>query len=176
MKRVSSLNTLVGGVPGALPVVMGYTAVQNHLSVDAWLLFFIMFIWQIPHFLAIATMYRDDYARGGFKMLPGVDSKLSGQQMLLYTLALIPISVTPCLIHNVRPESISSPRLRLRVGHFVYYAISGGSARGHAAEARKLFFASIIYLPILFFDPHDRQNLNAMAGVFFGMGDRRRMR
>jgi protoheme IX farnesyltransferase len=141
------LNTIVGGVPGALPVVMGYTAVQNHLSVDAWLLFLIMFIWQMPHFLAIATMYRDDYARGGFKMLPGIDAKLSGEQMLLYTMVLIPMSITPCL---VRMAGLIYFFAALILGiMFLYYAIPV-ARNGERSDARKLFFASIIYLPVLF--------------------------
>jgi protoheme IX farnesyltransferase len=147
MKRVSSLNTIVGGVPGALPVVMGYTAVQNHLSIDAWLLFLIMFVWQMPHFLAIATMYRDDYARGGFKMLPGIDAKLSGQQMVLYTLALIPISIAPCLIHMAGLVYFFAALILGLM--FLYYAIPV-ARNGERSDARKLFFASIIYLPVLF--------------------------
>lgn len=147
MKRVSSLNTLVGGIPGALPAVMGFTAVQNRLSVDAWLIFFIMFIWQMPHFLAIATLYKDDYARGGFKMLPGVDAKLSGQQMLLYTMALIPVSIAPCLL---RMSGLVYFFAAIIMGvAFLYYAIPV-ARNGQRTDARRLFFASIIYLPILF--------------------------
>ncbi|HEY1686510.1 MAG TPA: heme o synthase [Tepidisphaeraceae bacterium] len=147
LKRVSSLNTLVGGIPGALPAVMGFTAVQNHLSIQAWLVFLIMFVWQMPHFLAIATMYKDDYERGGFKMLPGVDPQLSGQQMLLYTMALIPISIAPCI---VRMSGLVYFVAALVMGlAFLYYAIPVART-GSRTEARRLFFASIIYLPILF--------------------------
>lgn len=147
MKRVSSLNTLVGGVPGALPVVMGFTAVTNHVSPEAWVLFFIMFIWQMPHFLAIATLYRDDYALGGFKMLPGIDPGLSGRQMLLYAGALIPVSIAPCLIHMSGLVYLFTAVILGLI--FLYYAFAAATVSTRA-NARKLFFASIIYLPLLF--------------------------
>jgi protoheme IX farnesyltransferase len=106
-----------------------------------------MFVWQMPHFLAIATMYRQDYQRGGFKMLPVVDPQLSGRQMLLYTLALIPVSIAPCLIHMAGPVYFVAA-LALGVS-FLYYAIPAARTGGRT-EARRLFFASIIYLPLLF--------------------------
>src|SRR5215207_1337851 len=91
LKRWTTLCTVVGAVPGAIPPMMGWTAATDSLSPEAWALFGILFFWQMPHFLAIAILYRDDYARGGFKMLPVVDDDLfvTGRQTVLYAAALI---------------------------------------------------------------------------------------
>src|SRR5690606_14301605 len=90
-KRSSSLNTLVGAVPGAIPTVMGWTAGTGALAPEAVALFTILFIWQMPHFLAIAILYREDYRAGGFKMLPVIDRDLGFTcgQIMLYTLTLV---------------------------------------------------------------------------------------
>src|SRR3990167_1983382 len=100
MKRISWLNTTIGAIPGALPPVGGWAAASGNLESGAWALFLIMFIWQHPHFYAIAWMFRDDYRRGGFKMLPVVDP--SGQktflQIILFALILIPVSGLPSVI------------------------------------------------------------------------------
>jgi protoheme IX farnesyltransferase len=95
LKRVSSINTLVGAVPGAIPPMMGVTAAVGALTAEAWALFLILFIWQMPHFLAIAILYRDDYAAGGFRMLPVVDPDLvsTGRQIVLYGIAMVPVSL-----------------------------------------------------------------------------------
>ena len=92
LKRVTTLNTVIGAIPGAIPPVMGFTAVHNALSPDAIALFAILFFWQMPHFLAIAMLYKRDYALAGFKMLPCVDEDLeiTGRQIILYAIALIP--------------------------------------------------------------------------------------
>jgi protoheme IX farnesyltransferase len=97
LKRLTPLNTLVGAVPGALPPLIGWTAVRGSLGLEALGLFLIVFFWQVPHFLAIAWIYRDDYARGGFRMLPVIDrdGALTGQNMVLYALALVPASLVP---------------------------------------------------------------------------------
>jgi protoheme IX farnesyltransferase len=97
LKRRTSLNTVVGAVPGALPPVLGWTAVRGTLELEAWTLFLIVFLWQFPHFLAIAWLYRDDYARAGLKMLPNVDGegRLTARQMIVYSLALVPVSLLP---------------------------------------------------------------------------------
>ncbi|HZZ81794.1 MAG TPA: heme o synthase, partial [Gemmataceae bacterium] len=97
LKRKTTLNTLIGAVPGALPPVIGWTAMTGTLDSLAVVLFLIVFFWQVPHFLAIAWMYREDYARGGFKMLPALDTDggATARQMLLYSIALLPISLLP---------------------------------------------------------------------------------
>ncbi len=97
LKRVTTLNTVIGAVPGAIPPLMGFTAVDNALSPAALSLFAVLFIWQMPHFLAIAILYKRDYALAGFKMLPVVDEDLSvtGRQIVLYSVALVPVSLMP---------------------------------------------------------------------------------
>src|SRR5204862_3237621 len=100
LKRVTSLNTLIGAVHGALPPVIGWAAVRGSVGPEGVALFLILFIWQVPHFLAIAWIYRDDYARAGLCMLPVLDREggMSGRQMVCYCLALIPASLTPAAL------------------------------------------------------------------------------
>ncbi|MCS7032455.1 MAG: heme o synthase [Phycisphaerae bacterium] len=148
LKRLSSLNTLIGAIPGAIPPLMGFTAVDNALSPGAWLLFAVLFLWQMPHFLAIAMLYRDDYAAAGFKMLPVVDQtgSATGRMVVLYILALIPVTLL------VVPLRITSPAYLLAAlslgAVFLWYGCKLWRSRDRA-DARKLFYASIIYLPLL---------------------------
>src|SRR5450432_1366995 len=97
LKRVTWANTLVGAIPGALPPLMGWTAARGELSGEGWALFAILAFWQLPHFFAIAWMYRDEYAKAGFKMLPGIDpdGKRTGQQTVRHTFALLAVSLFP---------------------------------------------------------------------------------
>ena len=146
MKRWTTLCTVVGAVPGAIPPMMGWTAATDSLSPQAWALFGLLFFWQMPHFLAIAVLYRDDYARGGFKMLPVVDEDLlvTGRQMVLYGTALVPVSLLPVA-------------LRMAGGVYLLAAVALGAAflgfgiqcavRKRRSDARRLFLASILYLP-----------------------------
>ncbi|HEX2972593.1 MAG TPA: heme o synthase, partial [Tepidisphaeraceae bacterium] len=101
MKRHTSLCTVIGAIPGAIPPVMGWTAVHNALSPEAVTLFIVLFLWQIPHFLAIAILYRDDYAAAGFKMLPVVDHDMAAtsRQIVLYSVSLIPATLLPAALH-----------------------------------------------------------------------------
>ncbi len=100
LKPVTTLNTVVGAIPGALPPVIGWVAATGRLGIEAWTLFLILFLWQFPHFLAIAWIYRVDYGRAGFKMLSVFDptGKITAHQSLLYALALIPVSLLPAII------------------------------------------------------------------------------
>ena len=100
MKRRSSLSTIVGAVPGAIPVLMGWSAARGELDLEAWVLFVLLFLWQLPHFLAIAWMYRADYERAGFRMLPNEDPSgaMMARQVVGYTLALIPVSLAPAML------------------------------------------------------------------------------
>jgi protoheme IX farnesyltransferase len=148
MKRLTPSCTLVGAVPGAIPPVMGWTAVRGELSPEAMVLFIILFLWQMPHFLAIATLYRDDYRRGGFKMLPVVEPDLrsTGRQMVLYAAALLPASLMPMALGMVGPLYAG---LALILGlAFLGFALAC-SASGARNDARRLFLASILYLPLL---------------------------
>jgi len=100
LKTRSSLSTVVGAFPGAVPPLIGWTAATGTLSIEGWVLFAILFLWQFPHFLAIAWMYREDYSRAGILMLPVVepDGIVTAQQIVLYTLMLIPVSLLPTVL------------------------------------------------------------------------------
>jgi protoheme IX farnesyltransferase len=148
LKRVTTLNTVLGAVPGAIPPVMGFTAVHHAFSPGAIAVFAILFIWQMPHFLAIAILYRKDYALAGFKMLPVVDEELSvtSRQIILYAVALIPVSLMPTYVGIAGPAYFG---VALMLGlAFLSFAASCAISKTRV-DARKLFFASIIYLPAL---------------------------
>src|SRR6202158_4506025 len=100
LKTRTSLSTMVGAFPGAVPPLIGWTAARGNLSVEAWVLFAILFLWQFPHFLAIAWMYREDYGRAGILMLPVVEpeGRVTGQQIVVYTVLLLPVSLLPTLL------------------------------------------------------------------------------
>jgi protoheme IX farnesyltransferase len=146
LKRVTTLSTLIGAVPGALPPVIGWTAVRGELDFGACALFLIVFVWQIPHFLAIAWMYRDDYARAGLPMLTVGDRKgrRTAQQMLLYGLALVPVSLTPVQIGLAGPTYAVGAGL---LAAYFLWPIARFQRDRSAAVARRVLRASLIYLP-----------------------------
>jgi protoheme IX farnesyltransferase len=148
LKRRTTLNTVVGAIPGAIPPVMGWTAITGSVAPPALALFAILFIWQIPHFLAIAVLYREDYRKGGFRMLPVVDAtgRMTGRQILFYAAALIPATLAPVILHIAGPIYLASALL-LGLG-LMYFAAKAALGRTRL-DARRLFLASIIYLPIL---------------------------
>ncbi len=148
LKRISTTNTLVGAIPGALPPLIGWAAARNDLSWPAWTLFAILFCWQMPHFFAIAWMYREDYARAGFRMLSGADLKgaRSGRQSVLFAALVTVASIAPALLGLTSSRYIA---LELLLGAaFTALAIRFYLQRSIDA-ARLLFFGSIIYLPAL---------------------------
>ena len=148
LKRRSSLSTLVGAVPGAIPPMMGCTAATGDLGALAWTLFGILFLWQMPHFLAIAWLYREDYARGGFPMLPVGD--LRGQrtwrQMVFYAAALVPVSLVPSVLGFTDLLYLVGAFLG-GVG-FLWASIEFGRAP-NVRSARRLLLASVAYLPVV---------------------------
>jgi len=148
LKRVTWLNTAIGAVPGALPPLMGWTAARGELSSEGWVLFAILAFWQMPHFFAIAWIYRDEYAKAGFKMLPVVDPDglRTGQQAVSHTLALLIVSLCPFLF-KMAGACYLTGALILGVG-YLWCAIQF-SRQLTLARARQLFLASIIYLPLL---------------------------
>jgi heme o synthase len=148
LKRRTTLNTLVGAVPGALPPVIGWTAVRGTLDADAFTLFAIMFLWQVPHFLAIAWIHREDYRRAGLRMLPTVDpdGRISGRQMLAYTAALVPISLMPMAVGHAGLVYLAGA-LVLGIGFLGFTAAF--LARRTVDRARGVVRASLVYLPIL---------------------------
>jgi protoheme IX farnesyltransferase len=149
MKRVTWLNTAIGAVPGALPPLMGWTAARDAVSAEGWVLFAILCFWQLPHFLAIAWIYREEYAKAGFVMLPLVDAEgfRTGRQAVSHALGLLPVSLFPFLLHLAGPVYLVSA-LMLGLG-YLGCAVKF-SRQLTLASARLLFLASILYLPLLF--------------------------
>ncbi len=148
LKRVTWLNTAVGAVPGALPPLMGWTAARGELTGEGWALFAILFFWQIPHFLAIAWMYREEYEKAGFVMLPSVDpdGSRTGRQAVSHTLGLLTVSLLPFLF-RITGTIYLAGALVLGTA-FVFYAVQF-SRDLTRPRARQLFFLSIVYLPLL---------------------------
>jgi protoheme IX farnesyltransferase len=148
LKKRSSLGTVIGAIPGALPPIIGWAAVANELPLKAWTLFGIMFLWQLPHFLAIAWMYRDDYARAGFPMLPVIepDGRSTGRQAVVYAAALVPLSLAPTLLH-MAGDVYFAGALVLGLA-FLWLTFRFARSRD-VKDARKVFFGSILYLPVL---------------------------
>ncbi len=148
LKRKTTLNTAIGAIPGALPPLMGWTASRGDLSIEGWALFAILFFWQLPHFLAIAWMYREDYARGGFVMLPSVDrdGSRTGRSAVSHTLGLLPVSFSPFIFH-VSGALYFFGALTLGLV-FLWFALRFAKQMDRLS-ARRLFFASILYLPLL---------------------------
>ena len=146
MKRVSSLSTVVGAAPGAMPPVMGWAAVTGELGPGAWALFGILFFWQLPHFLAIAWMYRSDYAAAGFPMLPVVepDGASTARQSILWSAALIPLSLLPSAL-GLTGAVYAVGAVALGLGYLAASITFGRDRTGLAG--RRLLLVSVVYLP-----------------------------
>jgi len=148
LKRRTSLATLVGAIPGALPPVIGWAAATGDISLPALVLFGIVFFWQMPHFLAIAWMFRDDYARAGIPLLPVLepDGRRTGQQALIYTAALWPLSLLPAVLGLGGPVYLAIAT----VLGVLFITLAARFARERSMRtARTLFVFSITYLPLL---------------------------
>src|SRR4029450_562185 len=148
LKTRTSLSTLIGAIPGALPPVIGWAAATDSITLPALVLFGIVFFWQMPHFLAIAWMYRDDYARAGIPLLPVLepDGRRTAHQALLYAAALWPVSLLPALVGLAgAPYSIVATCLGFI---FIGLAVRFARDRSHT-NARRLFLFSLVYLTLL---------------------------
>lgn len=148
LKRRTTLNTLVGALPGALPPVIGWTAATGSIDAGAAALFVLLFLWQVPHFLAIAWIYREDYAGAGLRVLPVFDKTgaATALQMILYCLALVPASMAPLLLHQAGwMYAVGAILLGIA---FLCSALAFQSRRSDAS-ARWVLRASLIYLPVL---------------------------
>ncbi len=148
LKPWTTLNTAIGAIPGALPPVIGWAAATETLGIEAFSLFLIVFLWQFPHFLAIAWIYREDYARGGLKMLPGADPQgaLTGRQATIYALALIPAGLLPATIGLAGPVYFVGA---LVLG-LLYLAAAIQFWTGVSeSTARRLLRMSFCYLPLV---------------------------
>ncbi len=148
LKRVSWMNTLVGAIPGALPPLMGWTAARNELSGEGWTLFAILAFWQIPHFMAIAWLYREEYAKAGFVMLPNVDADGSrtAQYAVVNTVALFLAGLCPFLL---KMNGAAYLAVAIVLGGAYLWCAVRFARQLTIVRARQLFLASIIYLPLL---------------------------
>jgi protoheme IX farnesyltransferase len=148
LKRRSSLSTIVGAIPGALPPVIGWAAARGTVEPGAFVLFAILFLWQIPHFLAIAWIYREDYERGGLPMLPVLDpeGRLTGRQVVANSLALTLVSLTPTAAGIA---GTLYPVIAALLGLALTLVAARAAVLRTPAAARALFLASVAYLPLL---------------------------
>ena len=149
LKTRSTLSTAVGAFPGAMPPLIGWTAARGEIDVAAWVLFAILFLWQFPHFLAIAWMYREDYGRAGIRMLPVVEpeGRVTGQQIIAYSLMLVPVSLLPTVLGiSGRFYFVTALALGLL---FLASGIRVALSKSNQ-HARQLLLASVFYLPLLF--------------------------
>ena len=149
LKTRTSLSTFVGAFPGAVPPLIGWASARGTVGVEAWVLFAILFLWQFPHFLAIAWMYREDYTRAGILMLPVVepDGRVTGQQIVLYTVMLLPVSLLPTLLGTAGKIYFVGAIILGLV--FLCFSLRAAFSKSRQA-ARQLLLASVIYLPLLF--------------------------
>jgi len=148
LKRVTSLATIIGAVPGALPPVIGWAASRGSVGLEAWVLFAIVFVWQMPHVLAVSWLYREDYARGGIRVLPVEDpnGRSTAFQMVNYAAALVPVSLMPTVV-GIAGRTYLAGAIVLSIA---LLAMTIRFARNRTPEgARRLFAASLVYLPVL---------------------------
>jgi len=149
LKRRTPWCTLAGAFPGAMPVLIGYVAATGKLDSEAWQLYAILFLWQFPHFMAIAWMYREDYARAGYEVLPpGTEkARFMGWQSVLPALALVSVAFAPMALRHANPVFVTGTLL-LSLG-FLYFAARLALVRSNQS-ARRLLLVSILYLPLTF--------------------------
>jgi protoheme IX farnesyltransferase len=149
LKQRSPHSTTIGAIPGAMPPLIGYAAASGTLTWDAWILFAILFVWQFPHFYAIAWMYREDYERAGIRMLPVVepDGESTARRILLYSLILIPISMVPKFLSMTGNLYLVGA---VALGLLFLYAAVRVSFDRSRLQARRVLLASVIYLPVLY--------------------------
>lgn len=149
LKTRTTLSTAIGAFPGAMPPLIGWAAARGEIDIAAWVLFAILFLWQFPHFLAIAWMYREDYGRAGIRMLPVVepDGRVTGQQIITYALMLVPVSLLPAILGiSGRIYLVAALVLGLL---FLASSIRAAISKSNQ-HARQLLLASVLYLPLLF--------------------------
>ncbi len=149
LKTRTTASTAIGAIPGAMPPLMGWTAASNEITLGAWGLFLMLFLWQFPHFLAIATMYKEQYAKAGIKMLPVVDKdgKFTALQIIVFTILLIPVSLAPFFIGISGIYYLIGATL---LGGWLFY-VSVQTARAKSKEtSRRLLLTSVLYLPVIY--------------------------
>jgi protoheme IX farnesyltransferase len=146
---VSPVSTTIGAIPGAMPPLIGYAAASGHLNFEAGILFAILFLWQFPHFYAIAWMYREDYARAGIRMLPVVSPNLdsTARRIVWFSMALVPMSLAPRFFSMTGNIYLFGASV---LGTVVLYAGFRAANNHSLVHARHVLLASILYLPLLY--------------------------
>ena len=149
LKTRTSVSTAIGAIPGALPPLMGWTAAANEVSIEAWALFATQFLWQFPHFLAIAWLYREQYAKAGILMLPVVEpaGNITARQIVMFTIMLVPVSLAPFFFHFAGLYFLVGASI---LGIWFLWASVQAAIAKSDEKARRLLMVSVIYLPILF--------------------------
>ncbi len=149
LKTRTSASTAIGAIPGAMPPLMGWTAASNEITLGAWVLFVLLFLWQFPHFLAIAWMYREQYAKAGIKMLPAMeaDGRITVRQIVIFTVMMVPVSLAPFFLGSASIVFLIGASI-LGVW-FLYESLKMARARSRE-QAKKLMLASVIYLPLIY--------------------------
>jgi len=155
LKTRTSASTAIGALPGALPPLMGFTAAYNDITLGAWVLFALLFLWQFPHFLAIAWMYREQYAKAGILMLPVIEpeGKITARQIVIFTVLLLPVSLAPFFIYDQSNHQMAGWIYLIGASVLGVWFLTASiqAARAKSVEkARKLLLVSVIYLPIIF--------------------------
>lgn len=149
LKTRTSASTAVGAIPGAMPPLMGWTAAANEISLGAWALFALLFLWQFPHFLAIAWMYREQYAKAGIVMLPvvDIDGRITARQIIIFTIMMLPVSLAPFFFGFAGAVFLAGAAILGIL--FLWESIK--MARSKTREgARRLLFVTVLYLPLYF--------------------------
>jgi len=149
LKTRTSASTAIGAIPGAMPPLMGWTAASNEITIGAWALFVLLFLWQFPHFLAIAWMYREQYAKAGILMLPVVEpeGKITARQIVLFTIMLVPVSLAPFFLGFAGVVYLFGASI-LGIW-FLFESIQTARAKS-VTKARRLLMVSVLYLPLIF--------------------------
>lgn len=149
LKTRTSVSTAIGAIPGALPPLMGWTAAANDITIGAWALFAVQFLWQFPHFLAIAWMYRDQYRKAGILMLPVVEpaGRITARQIVLFTIMLVPVSLAPFFFGLAGFVYLAGASL---LGIWMLWASIQAARSKTNEKAKRLLLVSVTYLPILF--------------------------
>lgn len=149
LKTRTTASTAIGAIPGAMPPLMGWTAAADNITLGAWTLFTLLFLWQFPHFLAIAFMYKEQYAKAGIKMLPVVekDGKITARQIVLFTLMLLPMSLTPFFIGIAGIFYLIGAGI---LGIWFLWASIQAARFKNVEKSRKLLLVSVMYLPLIF--------------------------
>lgn len=148
LKTRTSASTAIGALPGAMPPLMGWTAASGEITLGGWAMFAMLFLWQFPHFLAIAWMYRDEYAGAGIKMLPVVEpsGRLTARQIVLFTIMLVPVSLAPFFLQFAGPVFLVGASA---LGVWFLFESARAARAKSVVQARRLLMVSVLYLPIL---------------------------